>query len=195
MSSSNMKSIEALQKILANPEKIMDLVATSVAEEAINLIKDGFRKEVDPYGRKWAEKKFPDGRKVLSGKTGRLKTSWKVTRKTSSEIVISPTVDYAVHHQDGTGIHGKHKTRVVPSKKKALRFAGPKGPIFASSTEGVPKRMMVPDEKLGLPPSWEKAFNEAATDALAAIIGGDGRRVSALRRRLGVDALVGFKVA
>jgi phage gpG-like protein len=195
MSDRNMQSIEALRKILENPDAIMDLVATSVAEEAIDLIKDGFRKESDPYGRKWAAKKFPDGRKVLSGKTSRLKNGWKVTRKSSEEIVISPSVDYAAHHQDGTGIHGKHKTRVVPTKAKALRFAGPKGPIFASSTEGVPKRMMVPDEKLGMPPAWEKNLNEAATDALAAVIGGDGRRASALRKRLGIDAFVGFKVA
>jgi phage gpG-like protein len=194
MAASNMKSLEALQKVLDNTDAILDLVSTSVAEEAISLIKDGFRTETDPYGRKWEKKKFPDGRKTLSGKTSRLKNGWHVARRTTSEIVIAPGVAYAEFHQSGTGIHGKHNARVIPTKAKALRFMGPNGPIFARSVQGVRRRMMVPDKTLGLPSKWEQALNEAATDALAAIIGGDGRRVSALRKRLGVDAIVGFQV-
>jgi phage gpG-like protein len=194
MTKSNMKSLDALQKILENPDKIMDLVSTSVAEEAIDLIKAGFRTETDPYGRQWKKKEFPDGRKTLSGKTSRLKNGWHVAKRTNSEIVIAPGVAYAKYHQDGTGIHGPHKTPIVPTTKSALRFMGPNGPIFRRSVKGAERRMMVPDKNLGLPSKWEQALNEAATDALAAIIGGDGRRVSALRKRLGVDAIVGFKV-
>lgn len=194
MASNGMKSLEALQKVLENTDAILDLVSTSVAEEAINLIKAGFRTETDPYGRKWAEKQLPDGRKTLSGKTSRLKNGWHIAKRTTSEIVIAPGVAYAKFHQDGTGIHGKHKTPIVPTTKRALRFMGPNGPIFRRSVKGVERRMMVPDQNLGLPSKWEQAFNEAATDALAAIIGGDGRRVSALRKRLGVDGIVGFQV-
>lgn len=54
--------------------------------------------------------------------------------------------------------------------------------------------MMVPDEQRGLPPKWEKQLNETATEAFAAIFGGDGRRVSGLARKLKTNRLVGFKV-
>lgn len=191
-----MKQLEQLQKLLEHPERILDAVSGSVAEEALNLIAEGFRKEADPFGRKWAAKKFPDGRKVLSGKTNRLKSGWHITRQTRDRIVIAPAVDYAEVHQGGSGIHGPKKKRIEAKNAKALRFPGPRGKaVFAKSVEGVVPRKMVPDENEGLPPAWEKRLNEAATDAFADILGGDGRRVSGLRRRLGIDALVGFKVA
>jgi phage gpG-like protein len=192
----DMRAIEDLRKILRNPDGILDVVSASVAEESINLIKDGFRKETDPYGRRWAPKRFPDGRKALSGRTSRLKGGWHITRQTRDKIVIAASVDYADYHQHGTGIHGPRRQRIFPTEKQALRFPGPGGkPVFAKSVEGVQQRMMVPDEIKGLPPRWERRLNEAATDALAGILGGDGRRVSGLRKRLGINALVGFKVA
>src|SRR5690606_3991065 len=100
MAKDNLKSLDALQKLLERPEAIQDLVATSLAEESINLVKDGFRTETDPYGAKWVPKKRPDGRKTLSGKTSRLKTGWKIVRQTRGEIRVSPSVNYAAAHQD-----------------------------------------------------------------------------------------------
>lgn len=157
-------SLDALRKLLERPEAIRNVIAESLAEECINLVKDGFRSETDPYGRKWAPKKKPDGRKVLSGPTNRLKGGWHRKVVTADEVIISPAVDYALHHQ------------------------------VADSESRLPRRMMVPDDALGMPPEWEKTLNEASTDAFAVIFGGDGRRVAGLRQKLGVKGLVGFKV-
>lgn len=85
----------------ARAPEVRGAVAKTIAEETVNLIKDGFREEKDPYGRAWKKKKRPDGRKVLSGKTGRLKGFTPVTA-TASLVVVSPTVSYAKFHQGGT---------------------------------------------------------------------------------------------
>ena len=170
----NMASLEALKRLLDNPQRIMETVSRSMAEEAIGLIKDGFRTETDPYGKKWAkrqrETRSTSGRKVLSGQTSRLKNGWKIRRADGAEISISPSVDYAEPHQN------------------------PKPKADGSGLKR-PRRMMVPDEQLGLPPKWERDLNETANEAFATIFGGDGRRVAGLRRRLQLDAFVGFKVA
>jgi hypothetical protein len=163
-----LKSLAALAKILERPEDIRLLVASSLAEEALNLTKDTFRSETDPYGDKWAPKQRPDGRKVLSGRTSRLKNGWHRKLVSAEQVIIAPSVDYAAPHQN-------------PQR-------GPSGQLKR------PRRMMVPSGELGLPPKWSKQLQEASNDAFAAIFGADGRRVSALRNVLGVDALVGFKV-
>lgn len=104
----------------------------AMAEEMVGLIKDGFRTETDPYGKKWKPKKKPDGRKTLSGKTSRLKGGWHVKRKSDSSFTVAPSVDYATPHQTG-----------------------------APSRNLVPRRM-VPTQSRGLPGKWSKAFKEVA---------------------------------
>lgn len=193
------KSIEALKRMLERPDAILDLVSTSLAEESIGLIKDGFRTETDPYGQKWKPKKRPDGRKTLSGKTSRLKGGWKIVRQDRHEVRVSPSVNYAAAHQDP-------QPRVRLGDREALRRAARgvevgrrRRQLFDSEFVGPaqlkrPRRMMVPDDARGLPPKWEKTLNEAATDAFAAIFGGDGRRISAIKRKLGVGSLLDFSV-
>lgn len=190
----NMRALETLLKVLENPQRMRGLVARSVAEEAVGLVRDGFRTETDPYGARWRPKVFPDGRKVLSGKTSRLKNGWKARAVTETEIRITPSVNYAEYHQRGTGVYGPKRHPIVPKNKRALAFPAGKGRLVRGSVAGVPARMMVPDGVRGLPPSWSRKLDAAATEALAALLGADGRRVSGLRRRLGIDALVGFKV-
>lgn len=163
----DMGAIEALKKLLSQPERILAAVSASLAEEAVGMIQDGFRTEHDPYGTKWAkrqrETRSSRGRKVLNGKTGRLKTGWKIKKADTGEIIISPSVVYADYHQNP---HGNSR----------------------------PRRMMVPDEQLGLPPKWGTQLNETANEAFASIFGGDGRRAAGIRKRLKIDAFVGFKV-
>jgi len=198
------KSVDALEKILSKPDKILDLVATSLAEESLGLIKDGFRTETDPYGQKWVPKQRKDGRKTLSGETSRLKTGWKIKRQDRDEIRISPSVPYALYHQaplprrritDRELAQRGARNIDIGGRRSRSRARDP----FTVDTIGPaqltrPRRMMVPDETMGLPPRWEKKLNEAATDAFAAIFGGDGRRVAGVRKALDVDALVGFEL-
>jgi len=96
------KLLTPLQQTLARPDKLLRAVSASMAEETLNLIKDGYRTETDPYGTPWAPKQAQDGRKTLSGPTGRLKTGWHKRRVDESGFLIAPSVTYAVHHQTGT---------------------------------------------------------------------------------------------
>lgn len=164
MAKEDLKSLAALQKLLAHPEQLLGLIVSSLAEECIGLIQQGFRDERDPYGDRWEPKQANDGRKTLSGKTGRLKTGWHVKRQSNDEIEIAPSVTYAAPHQN------------------------PRAPFKR------PRRMMVPDSALGLPPRWEKQLEEAAVDALSVLIGGDGRRVSALKRLVKTNSVIGLKL-
>ncbi len=79
------------------------------AEVSLTLIGEGFEDERDPYGEKWAEKKQPDGRKVLHGETTRLRNGWHVVGSDASGFEVAPSVDYAGYHQSGT-------SRMVPRK-------------------------------------------------------------------------------
>lgn len=98
----------------------------NLAEEACDLVLEGFATETDPYGKKWAPKVFGDGRSVLIGKTGNLKRSWgrrnAIKRSDGRGFRIAPSVVYAVYHQKGTGIYGPRKQPIVPTKGKFLAF-------------------------------------------------------------------------
>lgn len=179
--------LERLRLVLEQPEQILELVSKSLAEETINLIKDGFRAETDPYGQRWEPKQKPDGRKTLSGQTGRLKTGWKVTNRTQDEIRVSPSVEYAEYHQNP-------QARRRASASEALRAAargidtGRRRSTFSVDTIGParlsrPRRMMVPDSSLGMPPTWNRQLEETATEAMETILGGK-RGVSALSKLL-----------
>jgi len=133
-----------------------------LAEEAIDLVAEGFKREADPYDKRWPGKRFGDGRQVLVGKTARLRRGWHSLEVSARGFRIAPSVNYARYHQSGTGIHGPRKQRIKPKKAKALAFqAG--GLMFARSVAGVPPRKMVPD-KGNLPLRWRKALVEVARE-------------------------------
>lgn len=84
-------------------KNLLETVSRNVGEEIIGLIKDEFRAEKDPYGTGWKKpKKYPDGRKVLSGKTSRLKGGWHVVKATKRGFTVASAVNYATFHQTGT---------------------------------------------------------------------------------------------
>jgi hypothetical protein len=144
----------------------------AMAEEIINLIKEGFVVERDPYGVPWKPKKKPDGRKVLSGETGRLKTGWHPVRLDKGGFTVAPSVDYAAPHQ---------------------------APRRGRSGLKRPRRRMVPSGDRGLPRRWRKAMQEVAVGSMAVYFGGHGAgrslgpvsaRIAALKRRMSVRALL-----
>jgi phage gpG-like protein len=94
--------LAAWRKLFEATPELLEAISVSGAEEMISLVKDGFRDETDPYGKKWARKKKKNGRKILSGKTSRLKGGWHYKRADKGGFTISPSVDYAAYHQTGT---------------------------------------------------------------------------------------------
>ena len=135
-------------------------LARSLARESQDLMRQGFKRGQDPSGRAWMRKKNPDGRKPLTGETGRLAKPWPVTVGATWFKLTAP-VEYAKYHQKGS----KGGQKISPVNKSVLRFkmAGnivfTKGPVKRGD---IPKRKMYPDQ--GLPAKWESAYRETFED-------------------------------
>lgn len=82
-------------------------ILANVGEEVIHLIRDGFERESDPYGSKWAALKHRSGR-ILQD-TGALRNSFHRKQLSSSQVTVGPAVPYARFHQSGT--------RYMPARK------------------------------------------------------------------------------
>jgi phage gpG-like protein len=102
------------KRVQQTPSVLKDVVE-NLAEEALELVKEGFETERDPDGRKWAPLKYRSG-KILQD-TGRLKNSWHRKAASKKGFTIGSGVAYAAPHQTGTK-RGLPKRRMVPSSKK-----------------------------------------------------------------------------
>lgn len=122
------------------PESLQDMTP-QMAEETIDLIKEGFRRQSDPYGTPWKPKKRSDGRAILVGKTARLRNGWhRVNGRKRRGFIVAPSVTYAAPHQDGDG------------KRNPPR---------------PPRRMMIPTRSRGLPPAWARAYKDTAVEVFS----------------------------
>jgi phage gpG-like protein len=99
--------LEKLVAALDQPKAILRRVSQNLAEETVDLIKQGFRDQKDPYGHAWKPKKAQDGRMTLSGPTSRLKGGWHIKQVSDSGFIVAPSVTYADYHQQG----GRHLPR------------------------------------------------------------------------------------
>ena len=138
-------------------------LSEQLAEETIGLIRDGFEQSADPSGKPWAPLVIRAGRPLQD--SGGLKASWHRSYSDEDGFTVESGKNYAIYHQDGTGIYGPRKTRIVPVKARALRIPGVG---FFRSVAGSPKRRMVPDAGR-LPPRWRRQFVEAALEVLSEI--------------------------
>lgn len=120
---------------------LMDTISKNLSEEAIDLIKQGFRDQKDPYGKPWAPKKKSDGRAILTGATGFLKGGWHRTKLGRRGFTVAASVIYAAWHQDGT----KNKDGV------SIRMVS---------------RKLIPEGEL--PDSYSQAFTETIVEIVAA---------------------------
>lgn len=73
----------------------------NMAEESIDLVRQGWRKQRAPDGKKWKVKVRPDGRAILV-RTGTLRNSFAVTRVDLTGFTITGTANYGGFHQSGT---------------------------------------------------------------------------------------------
>lgn len=73
---------------------------SNVAEEVIELVREGFERESDPYGAKWAGLKSRSGR-ILQD-TGGLRSSFHRKALSETSTTVGAGKSYARYHQDGT---------------------------------------------------------------------------------------------
>lgn len=148
---------------LANPS-FMRQVSKEIADEGLNLVQVGFSQQRNPYGSPWFPKKYPDGRSILRGSSGKLERSFIRLYAGPDAAIIGSKAREAVFAQSGTGIYGPRKQRITPKRGRALRFKIGGRWAFAKSVEGSRQRLMMPLEHR---PSiyWGKAF-QARVSAL-----------------------------
>ncbi len=98
----DLRALRRYQRKLKVSPQLLKRIGTHVAEELLGLVQEGFRKEANPYGQRWAKKKRDDGRSILVGKTARLRRGWHTESVSRGTITIAPSVSYADFHQTGT---------------------------------------------------------------------------------------------
>lgn len=134
-------------------------LALNIGEEAIQLVREGFDEERDPYGTAWKPLTYRDGR-ILRDR-GVMLNSLHLASADASGAVIEMGVWYAIVHQEGRTI--------TPNVAKALRFMVYGKPVYAQSVT-VPARPFFPREN-DLPSSWVSAFDEVTEEWFDMLIG------------------------
>lgn len=142
------------------------IIAKNLAEETIDLVREGFEKAQDPYGKPWSYPIFRDGRPLQD--SGGLKASWK-RRFTTRRFSVSSTKVYARWLQEGTGLYGPLRRPIRPRYAKALRIPTPSGVIYRSSVRGMRPRKMVPKDGY-LPRRWLAQYIDTANDVIAGLL-------------------------
>lgn len=148
-------ALESWQQALKSLSQEMRAMPRDMAEEAIDLTKQTFENEADPYGVKWKPLVLRSGRTLQL--SGGMKSSIHAARS-GKGFTIGIAKAYAGFHQLGTG----------PIKAKRGKALGPMKPggLFFRSTKGVPRRPMIPFR--GMPPKWSEAFQEVAEERIGA---------------------------
>ena len=84
---------------------VLTELSREIGDEVIKLAERGFDREQDPYGIKWYRKTYPDGRKVLSGATGKLATSFSIKAAGPWGVVVASSLTRSRFPQSGTGLY------------------------------------------------------------------------------------------
>lgn len=162
--SGDFPELKRWEKRLRRSPKALDVVSMQLSEETIELIRQGFAEETDPYGKPWAPLVLRSGRALSD--TGGLRSSWHRTQLSAGGFSVASSKTYAAYHQNGTGIYGPRGKRIRPVTKKALAFkVGGKRHIFAS-VAGAPIRRMIPTTSGGLPSRWRESYVEIVNEVL-----------------------------
>lgn len=92
--------LSRLRARLQRSPQVLEVVAKNLAEETIGLIREGFAKEREPSGQRWAPLVARSG-KILQD-TGRLRNGWHRKRLRRTGFTVGPAVTYGRFHQSGT---------------------------------------------------------------------------------------------
>jgi hypothetical protein len=145
------KIADLIQRLdaLASPQW-RESLSRQLAEQALQLIDDGFKRRQDPYGEKWAPTKQPN---PILERTGIMRGTWGKKTVSPSGFVVS-TVDYAIFAQAGT----EHAARSSAKTKKE------------SPARKTPPRRMVPVNNV-MPMKWQQAFDRVIVRAVKETMG------------------------
>ena len=154
----DLRRLEQRLAELASGRGLQEL-ARNIGEEAVELVREGFEQERDPYGTPWAPITHRDG--AILRDTRAMVNSLHVASATESQVTIAMGVWYAIVHQTG-------KT-IVPRFAKALRFMSHGKPVFAKKVT-IPARPFFPREG-DLPASWVASLDEMTNEWFKVFLG------------------------
>lgn len=168
-------NLASWREVMKSAPSLIDEMGQLAAEEVLDLIQEGWSKQSDPYGKRWLQKKRPDGRAILVGKTLQLK-KWAVIKKGNGKWTVAPSPtagDYAGAHQDPR-------------------------PRAAWGGKSLPQRMMIPSKSRGLPPEWRRRIEDAMGDVMKAHFGSSSSgklgflryKIIGLKRRFSLSAIL-----
>lgn len=116
--------LRKLHKKLESIAQVKTEIARAQSKMALLLVDSGFKREQNPYGRKWRKRKRETdktrGKRILQGQTNRLRQGWRVVAIGQRGFRIQASVDYAIVHQKGRGRIMAKRT-MVPSTGKFPR--------------------------------------------------------------------------
>ncbi len=156
------KELDRWRKKVERAPEVLDEIGLQLAEETIDLIREGIADSVDPYGRPYKPLQLREGQPLR--KTGGMQV-WQRKAASRRGFTVSSPKSYAIYHQKGTGIYGPKKRPIRPTKAKALRIPTQGGALFRRSVKGTPKRRMVPDRG-PLPMKWRTRYVETSNEVL-----------------------------
>lgn len=171
----NFKALEKWRDKIETLPSVLVTVNEQLAEEAIDLVHEGFETQTDPNGRPWAPhaaltRAIRPGGRILED-NGQLKSSWFKRHVGRDGFGIGNPQQTAEWAQEGTGLLGPKKRAIKPIHAKSLRIPTPGGPVFLGAVAGQPPRKMVP-EGSRLPARWKKRFVETAQTVLLDVFRG-----------------------
>jgi phage gpG-like protein len=151
---------------------LRELVKRNCAEASVKILDDEFRTSTDPYGNRWPALTSRQGMPLLD--TGTHLRATLTPKVTPAGFEVSTHFIGAAVHQYGATI------RPVRAKKLAFKVRGAptkrsprgklSGTIFADEVT-IPRRQYMPEGDAG--PRWTRGLNDAATDMLMLVMGGD----------------------
>lgn len=154
---------EELRKLYGALEAVADgsqvrQMAISMGAECLALVKRGFERSEDPYGRPWAA--VARGGKPLLD-TGRMRNAFGV-RVVDSRIEIENNVRYAATHQYGAAIQARNSPYLT------FRGPGRDGSWHKVKAVVIPARQMLPEGEL--PALWEYRLRAVAEKVLHELV-------------------------
>jgi hypothetical protein len=166
------KQLEGFARDIENAPDALRTVSEQLAEETIELIREGFEHETDPYGRKWKRhskltQRIRPGGRILAD-SGGMKAAWHRKSASRENFEVANAKAHAIFHQEGTGVYGPKKKPIKPVRAKALRIPVGNGAVFLGQVAGSPKRRMVPTNGR-IPKRWATRYVETAQEVLTEI--------------------------
>lgn len=134
-------------------------MAQSMGAEALRLVKVGFERGVDPYGRSWPAPVLREGQPLLD--TGRLRNAFQVRTSDRGVEIVNPT-KYANIQNYGGVINAKNAPNLV--------FRGSGGEWFSKKSVTIPARRMVPEQG-DLPALWRERLTAIANTVMRRLVG------------------------